>query len=179
MKSVSNPSRAIHRRGATLVELLIVMSVLCVVLTTSTMTLFRLLHAQSAGTAELAESLTVSRLAHDFRRDAHAAATALLINAGADTRLTFSGGPAGDVVYTSNGPNLQRRVQSSDGTAIVEDYRLGVVTVELVLSEGNRLASVQFRATAPNPAADSGQNQPLQHRPPRAMSIDAAVSVGQ
>ena len=152
------------RRGTSLVELLFVMSVMAAILSTATLTLVRLLQAQSAGTVALAESLSVSRLAHDLRRDAHAATAATLSAEGKGRVLTFTGGDSGDVTYTGDGAALRRRGTTAEGVVTVEDYRLGNVAVELDLTESDRLASVRLRAKARHQATDNGRAESLQRR---------------
>ena len=87
--------RDAHRRGrvqegVAIVLALIVLVATFVVATTSVImtltvgTIFVLMRAESSGATALSKSSTLSRLATDFRRDAHAATEARLVPANAD-----------------------------------------------------------------------------------------------
>ena len=75
------------RRGASLVELLMVMSAGTVVLTMSAGLIHRAMHAQSRARAFADVELTSVRLANAFRRDAHEATGAELAEADAGERV--------------------------------------------------------------------------------------------
>ncbi len=163
------------RTGASLIELLIVLSTLAFILATSTVTLFRLLQAQSSSAESLANTLTVNRLSSDLRRDAHAA-TSVTLEASDETQtLTLGGAPRGEVVYVVESGQLQRRGTTSAGIAVRENYELGLARARLELAESGRLVVL-------NMTEDRAQSAPVNHaasslpNPVRKqMSILAAV----
>ncbi|MFV0443105.1 MAG: type II secretion system protein J [Planctomycetaceae bacterium] len=163
------------RAGVSLIELLIVMTALSVILTTSTVTLFRLLQAQTAGTRVLAESLSVSRLARDLRRDAHAARSAVLSTTDDRPTLTLTDSVGSTAIYRIVEGQLRRQSQRPNGTATQETYELGDVDITLALTEANRLVTIHL---APRPASaeeGTGLDHPLQHRRSGPLTIQAAI----
>jgi prepilin-type N-terminal cleavage/methylation domain-containing protein len=174
MKTTLNRSPRV-RRGVSLMELLIVMTVLAVILSTSSVTLFRLLQAQTAGTTALAESLTTARLARDLRRDAHSATAATLTGGDKSTTLTLTGAPTGEVRYSIDAAGLTRMAETADKQALRESYQLGAVDIACELTEGERLITLSLRSRAVSQAESPNLDAPLQPRPRELTTIQAAV----
>lgn len=163
------------RTGVSLIELLVVISTLSVVMTTSTITLFRLLQAQTAGTNVLADALTTNRLARDLRRDAHAATTAELQATDDGQSLVLTGGDGSLVTYRMQSGRMSREATVDPDVPVREEYALGGATAELELTESGRLITVRLRPTETPQTTAAGQDHPLQHRPSAVLTIQAAL----
>lgn len=163
------------RRGATLIELLIVLTVIGVILTSSTVTLFRLLQAQSSGAESLARTLTLARLAADLRRDAHAATTAALANVADVQTLTLQAGPRGDVRYAAEENGLTRFATAADGVPTRETYDCGDAVPQWELQQAGRLIALHLHP-APPPSNSAGPAAAPEGSPSRpALTILAAL----
>jgi hypothetical protein len=162
------------RAGVSLLELLIVMTTLSVLLTTSTVTLFRLLRAQSASGGALAASLTTSRLARDLRRDARAAAAVDWEDPVEWKTLAFSDRNGGRVAYSLSTGGVRRTSMPADGPAAVDDYLLPAAQVEWELAEGGRLVVLRIAPSSTSTGATAA-TAPLPGFLPERLVIEAAV----
>ncbi|MCA9054101.1 MAG: prepilin-type N-terminal cleavage/methylation domain-containing protein [Planctomycetaceae bacterium] len=170
------------RSGVSLVELLIVMTALGVVLTTSTVTLYRMLQAQSAATTGLSEAMTLSRLAADFRRDVHAASGVAVENVGDTTELRLSDVAGNSVVYAAREGRLIREsmpeeAPPADAQPTREEYRLGPVVITFELRESERLAAVLLTRRDSAESVPTSATGAILHRQPTDTTIVAAVGI--
>lgn len=113
------------RQGASLVELLLVMSSCTVILTMSAGLIHRLLHAQSRTRAFVDGERSALRLASQFRRDVHEATSAVTdaeqLNTGELLRLTE---PAEQtVVYLGQQGAIVRLLTEGGRSVAREEYR--------------------------------------------------------
>ena len=69
----------VNRSGKSLIELVVVISVMSVVMLIAVRTLTQLMRADASGGKSLVAGTSLARLAHQFRRDVHAAEQARLI----------------------------------------------------------------------------------------------------
>lgn len=136
-------NRMNRRAGISLIEMLIVISVMSITLGLAVMTIGFLMRAESGATQAFAASNMLSRLAADFRRDARAAREAEI---GADDepgelRLILPEGRT--VIYRGNGRSVERLVRQEEKLRQREVYRLGSERIEFqVTEEEPRLASL-------------------------------------
>lgn len=166
----SHPPRA----GVSLLEVLVVMTTLSVLLTTCTVTLMRLLRAQSASGGALAASLTISRLARDLRRDAHTAAAAAWDGPVAGEAIELTDGNGGRVRYALSTEGVRRTTTPADGRVAVDDYLFPAAKVEWELAESGLLVVVRISRSSPSSRGETGTS-PLAALPPERLVIEAAV----
>lgn len=108
------------RNGKSLIELMVVISMLGGVLGTAGTIVFQLMRAGQAVEADLRWDHSLTALAEQFRSDAHAAASVEVSDDG--SRLSLHS-PSGDVVYSLQPKGIHRLVPGSDGVPQQETYR--------------------------------------------------------
>lgn len=138
-----------NRRGKSLVELLVVISMLGVILGTAGTVIYRLMRTERAVEADLIWHRSVTAFAEQFRADVHAASMAEVINDG--TGLTL-GLPTGTVTYSVNARGINRKAPSADGQPQHEEFRCGETGVRFTTQQdlGRTWATVAIpRNTAP------------------------------
>lgn len=108
------------RRGKTLVELLVVISMFGVIIGTSGTVIYRLMRAERAVEADLVWQRTVTELAEQFRADAHAATVAQTNDDGTGLTFTLSDGTA---AYTLTRHGVRRSWKSPGGQEQHQDFR--------------------------------------------------------
>ncbi len=146
------------RRGSTLVEVVVTVTVLAAVFATAGRALVLLLQSEGEAVHTLTRHSAVQRLAEDFRSDAHAATAARLLEQHAAKALTLERPDGSTVVYRSTPDGVVRLVFAgqakpggrADETAAAarELYRLSDVAVRFELSDGGRVVAVRL-ADAP------------------------------
>jgi hypothetical protein len=117
----AHPTR--HRRGASLVELLVVISLLSAVTLFVGRMLYGLFRAERASARDLVRERRVAELAVQFREDVHLADVVMV--AGQGLRLECTGPADRQVVYTVSADLVQREAPSHR-----ESYRLPGCTAE-------------------------------------------------
>jgi type II secretory pathway component PulJ len=121
-----------HRRGASLVETLTAMTIGSVVVGIAASLVGGMLHLSRQGQRQLEDSLTLARLAGEFRNDVHAAARVERLaaegQAGPGVRLVA---PAHSVQYRSVGAELQRVETRGGAVHSRQHYRLPRESVAL------------------------------------------------
>jgi type II secretory pathway component PulJ len=110
------------RRGYTLVEMLLVISGVAVLFGITVGMIHMLLRLDRGSRERLGEKTTISRLARDVRRDAHAAASARPIAGQRGVALEID--ERRRVEYIDDGGRLIRRETRGDDTPLREVYRL-------------------------------------------------------
>jgi hypothetical protein len=125
----------VKRAGKSLMELAIVMGLLSVVIGISTRTIIFLMKADGEGRAAVVSGTSFSRLANRFRKDAHSATKAELINGenNSPQRLQLTQVDGRVIEYRSDVGKVQVVVLQNDKTQGHEVYRLngGVTRFEL------------------------------------------------
>jgi prepilin-type N-terminal cleavage/methylation domain-containing protein len=123
-----------HRRGFTLVEMLLVVTAVTGILAACAMLLHSLLRLESAERAHLADASTVSRIARQFREDVRTSETADPIpGANQAPKLVLSGSDASVVTYQVDGERLVRTETNQNKLLRRELYplaRLGPIGFE-------------------------------------------------
>ncbi len=109
------------RRGKSLVEMLVVITLLGGLIGTSGTVIHRLMRAERAVSADLVLQRSVTELAEQFRADVHAATQATLLDEGNGLRLTLS---AGTVTYAVSQRGVGRIWQSETDPPRSQEYRL-------------------------------------------------------
>jgi hypothetical protein len=143
------------RRGATLIELLVVMTSCATFLSLSGQLLHRALKAQSESRRFFDAERTAWRLAHDFRRDVHAADAATTGDAvDEDVLLRLELPDGGMVDYRCEGARVVRLLKRPDEQPSRETYGLppgAAVSVEV--EDATRLVTLLIEAEKPAPGA--------------------------
>jgi prepilin-type N-terminal cleavage/methylation domain-containing protein len=144
------------RRGFTLVELLVVISVLAIILPIAGGTVFFLLRAQSQSAEGLRDAMAITQLSHTFRSDVHAARIARTpANAdGCELELDNSR----SIAYRAE-PNgfVSRIVRRGEVVERREQFRIGAAQPKFALSEAGREVGVTIapRSRSSVPANDA------------------------
>lgn len=116
-----------HRRGASLVELMVVVSMLTVVLGMVGVLFHRLFQAELIAAKATVTEVTTMRLADQFRRDIHEASTVKRSGGSGETPATLELNGRDDtmtVLYTAAVNKVQREVKQQQAIVARETYRL-------------------------------------------------------
>jgi prepilin-type N-terminal cleavage/methylation domain-containing protein len=147
------------KRGAfTLVELLVVISVLAVILPMAGGTIVFLLRAQSQSAESLRDAMAITQLSHTFRSDAHAARTARAPADSAGAVLELD--DARTIVYRAE-PNgiVSRTVRRGEVVERREQFRIGAAHPKFKIADAGREVAVTIspksRASAVDDATES------------------------
>lgn len=171
------------RRGASLIELMVVVSIITILFSMVGVVFHRLfLSEQLAMRAALTER-TVSRLADQFRRDVHSATTATFIENEAglasslvlmSSRDTVAGAstPA-NVVYSIHKGDVLRELIADGKATSREFYRLPECQMRLATSTDE--AKVEMVSLAIERQGSTVTPQPQAARPRRSLAIEAAL----
>jgi prepilin-type N-terminal cleavage/methylation domain-containing protein len=103
------------RRGFTLVELIVAMSIFAVILPLSGWMIYVLLRAQTASAVSLVDAMALSRFARSFRSDVHGSQTAKIETnpLGAHERVVLELGPLRTVTYAAHNAGVIVRTAKS------------------------------------------------------------------
>lgn len=163
---LTHPARHV-RRGKTLIEMLLLISVLSVILATTAATLIALMKTDRQLRRDLDQQTTLARLGEKFRADAHSAASCQL---GAACDLTL---PDGRVVrYEVRSGQVVREVRQGEQVQHRDTFYLpetAAITFHQPAESESRL--VQLRI-APMPDSDAPYRMAV-----RPALIEAAVGV--
>lgn len=118
------PTQRAGRRGVSLVETMVVMTIMGAVLTVAMTGLSRLFHAQSNEVQSLQEAVVWQRLAHDLRTDAHSAHRADLTDTEQLDLQTHDGLITWRVAEGTVERMLKTTSTTDPASATVEHYRL-------------------------------------------------------
>lgn len=165
-----------HRRGVSLVEMLIVISVATVIVGTCTTMLHLLLRTERDQTRAMRMAVTMSRLSQLFRDDVHGATRGAIVSpAGASPRLTLSLADAREIVYSAEGAFLQR-VENRQGTEVHRDtFHFPAGSKGRFEEEPSpRLMRLAIDVAAPIPHQMPEGRTPL--APPRTLQIEALLN---
>lgn len=133
------------RRGHSLIELMVAMTVAGAVLTTAITGMSRLFRLQAGEMQSLSESSVWRRMSHDFREDVH---RAVQLDASDGVRLIIHA-DNGQILWEDTGAVIARTQTFEDGSGMLrEHYRLAS-------------ASVRFSTDAGPVDAESSPNRPV------------------
>jgi prepilin-type N-terminal cleavage/methylation domain-containing protein len=125
------------RRGFTLIELIVALSLLATILPLAGGTVYLLLRAQTASADSLADAMILSRFANKFHADVHAAQSAYLDSDGSriERPLVFKLEPRRTIMY-AEGPDgaIVRTVRNDRGIERREEFRLAGTRTRFELS---------------------------------------------
>jgi type II secretory pathway component PulJ len=164
------------RRGVTIVEVLVLMTAVAAILGMTVILLQLLFRLDLDARNHLEQSTRLGRLARQFRRDAHAATTARLLEpAGPQPgglRLEFDPESGRVVIYRPRGQGFVERLESANGEQIRrEDFdvsRGAAARVMLREESGAWMASLTIARGPSTAAADA-----------RSKSIEILALVGK
>ncbi len=109
------------RRGKTLVEMLVVITMIAGLLATSGTVIHRLMRAERAVSSDLVWQRSVTELAEQFRADVHVATKATMIEDGTGLSLALA---QGSVTYAVSKRGVGRIWQPAEGVPHTQEYRL-------------------------------------------------------
>lgn len=163
-----------QRSGITILEMVVVVSVMTMVLAVAFTTLHTVLRAESLGMTGLAAATNRARLARQFRSDVHAAQLASVETDGEGRprlRLAMSG--ATSVDYTAEGDSVQRTVAAGDTLRSRETYPLAPGETEFTVdSESGLVGLVHAPVIEPPPVKSSTAPKPPQLRVDAVLARD-------
>ncbi len=154
-------SPPLARSGITLIECLVVITILSVLMALVGSILFRVYRQQSLLTVATHQSSTWLRLARALRSDLHAAAQ-VSVSGDNNSQLTFNLGPDA-VTWSIKGDRVRRASKASNGTGEsigTESFVLPRAGLKFELSGSDNRQLVKLIATAPTQTDDG---QPAAH----------------
>jgi prepilin-type N-terminal cleavage/methylation domain-containing protein len=116
-----------RRRGASLIELMVVVAILTVIFGLVGVLFHRLFHAEQLSARTTVTEITTMRLADQFRRDIHAAESVKRSEATDEALPTLelkNSGDAPTILYTGGLNKIQRDVMQGQKSVAHETYRL-------------------------------------------------------
>lgn len=163
------PGKAQHsRRGSWLAQAVVAMTIMSVLLTIVSTSLFRMYRQQAVMVERTFQTSTWLQLNRDFRDDLHAATSVTQSDDGNQLDLTT---PDARIIWLADGENVRRVVQNTDspaGTEAVsaaslpgERYVFAEHTIRFMLAGGgNGTASVASIELTPQPTSKGGVMAP-------------------
>ncbi len=172
MKPPRLTTRIKHRRGFTLVEMLVVVTVFAFLLASVALAIGTLFRAQGELQNELAQAGTASRLAAQLRADAHLASAAEVVQEGDTTnvRLTFSDAA---INYATHPRRIIRTVTQGETETHREVFSLleGTTTRWEISSESP--AFITLTTSYRSPQLREGVALPREHRVEASIGLHA------
>ncbi len=172
MKPPRLTTRITQRRGFTLVEMLVVVTVFAFLLASVALAIGTLFRAQGELQDELAQASNASRLAAQLRADAHRASTAEVVQEGETTnvRLTL---PSATINYATHPRRIIRTETQGDTETHREVFRLleGTTTRWEVSAESP--AFVTLTTSYRSPQLREGVALPREHRVEASIGLHA------
>lgn len=138
------------RSGFTLVELLVVISLLAVILPMAGGTVFFLLRAQSQSADALRDSMAITQLSHVFRTDVHSARSARVARSSPADQGVLLDLDGSRVIEYRTEPNdfVSRIVRRGETVERRERFRVGPVGPKFAIAEGGREIAVTISPRA-------------------------------
>jgi len=162
------------RTGFTLIEVLVVVSLLAVILPMAGGTIFFLLRAQSQSAEGLREEMALSQFSHTFHSDSHAARSVRSTGpVPAQNKMMFDIGNSRTIEYLAEPNGLVRRtVRRADTVERREQFRVGVASARFEIFDQGKEAAVTVTPRTPGSAQLDGHSRP-------ATGIRIAATVGR
>ncbi|WP_339730126.1 prepilin-type N-terminal cleavage/methylation domain-containing protein [uncultured Gimesia sp.] len=128
-------------KGVSLIEMLLVISLMSVIFTVAITTLGLLMRVEMKGTARIQETLNFQRLSRQFREDAGLARKAVII-AGDDNKsdqLKFEIEPDTSIIYSKNkaGNSILRSKQQLEKVIASDEFRISVELLQFQIEKKN------------------------------------------
>jgi type II secretory pathway pseudopilin PulG len=176
MTSSHNTVRPAHRRGWTLIEMLIVCTTVGILTVTGVVTIGMLMSAENRGAESLVRQTTISRLSAQFRADLHATANASLQdgNAAGQSSLVLEHPDGSMITYEIMEDALERRVAGRGDGGHRERFRLPQTQMHFESAVDGRIMRLVLEPPAPliSETAAGDLPQPATQR----IAIDAAIA---
>tara|TARA_R110002095_G_scaffold191683_2_gene169324 strand:- start:3083 stop:3658 length:576 start_codon:yes stop_codon:yes gene_type:complete len=163
-------------KGVSLIENLLVMSLMSVIFTVSITTLAFLMRVEMKGTTRIHETLNLQKLSHQFREDAGSAQNAVVIPQDNNTssELQLDMGMEASVIYSGDkeGTLIRRLKKQSDQIVAQNEFRIPVESLQFGMEKINQrvLVSMRFR-TEPEETHD---NQTVK-KPDRTFKVESLI----
>ena len=129
-------------RGVSLIEMLVVISLMSVIFTVSITTLGSLMRVEMKGTTRIQETLSFQKLSHQFRADARMARKAVIIaeKDNHSSQLIFEIKPDVSIIYSKDKikNSILRLKQQSDKTIASDEFRIPVELVQFQIEQANQ-----------------------------------------
>jgi hypothetical protein len=165
------------RRGASLVELLMVMSAATVVLTMSASLIHRIMHAQSKARAFADVERTSLRLANAFRRDVNEATAANLTEADLGERIFLRLAlPENQTIeYGRREANIVRVLTDGSPSVAREEFVFPAGIELEIRREGSRLIVLSVHSRPGEMPAEDGRLEASAFAVPVSIQVQAAL----
>jgi len=166
------------RRGASLVELLVVMSAATVVLTMSASLIHRIMHAQSKARALSDVERTSLRLANAFRQDVHQATSAVLGESNLDeqTFLRLALPESHTIEYGRQNANVVRILLEGGRTVAREEFAFPAGIELAIRKDGPRLIVLTMHSRPGEMPAADGRIEASAFAVPVNLQVQAALN---
>ena len=160
------------RRGKTLLEMIVVISILAVVMVLGARLMVLLMRASDNSTQSLISTTTLFRLSRDFRRDVHAAIDVSVERSRGEiqNRLLLKLPKANEVVYVSEGKQLHRTLQRGKKTVRSERFQLSGSDSRFEWNAADRLVSFVYW-----PKGTKATDKSTKNRRSKEMRIEAIL----
>jgi hypothetical protein len=136
-----------RRRGTSLIELIAVMGIGAVMMGVAVTLLYTLLRTEGSGRTYVRQSLVLSRLAEQFRRDVHAAKTSQALSDGQGRQFELA--PGRTVTYRPERGTLSRTEQADGAVQRRESFVLPPGTAASVDVEADTKPTIASLVIAP------------------------------
>jgi prepilin-type N-terminal cleavage/methylation domain-containing protein len=150
-----------RRNGFTLIEVLVVVSLLAVILPMAGGTIFFLLRAQSQSADGLREEMALSQFSHTFRSDVHAARG--VRSGGPEAlkdKIVFEGSDSRTIEYQAERNGVVRRtVRRGDVIERREQFRVGVAPARFEVVDQGKEAAVIVTPRIPGSSQMDGHSK--------------------
>ncbi|QDT45777.1 hypothetical protein Pan241w_59050 [Gimesia alba] len=129
-------------RGVSLIEMMVVISLMSVIFTVSITTLGFLMRVEMKGTARIQETLSFQKLSRQFRADAGTARKAVIID-GKDnnsSQLKFEIEPDTSIIYSKDRVknSILRLKKQSEKTIASDEFRIPVELLQFQIEQENQ-----------------------------------------
>jgi type II secretory pathway pseudopilin PulG len=144
-----NLTYATYRAAYSLIELVTVIAMISIVMSSSTLLFVTMLRSERNTSVAVVEQQTLARLATQFRRDVHQAKSAALTAAGdGSPELTLIAGTSEPIRYRIAGDRVERMAPVADGLHR-ESYRIRHAAWEFVPpAEGSKILSLELKLSS-------------------------------
>lgn len=170
--------RKSNRRGTSLVEVVVALSISVSVLSTATMLLHRMFSQQQIAKADANFHVAVGNLAHRFRTDVHAGSKCTVIDEGSGLEIT---GTNGAIIYRveSKSPHIVwRESKQTDGNQ-TDSFSLPTsASASFGMQPIENGAAAQMLLRLPDPTARFASSSRIQSDDAPALQIEAAFRSG-
>jgi hypothetical protein len=165
------------RRGASLVELLVVMSAATVVLTMSASLIHRIMHAQSKARAFSDVERTSLRLANVFRQDVHQATSAILAETDLGERsfLRLALPENQSIEYSRQDANVMRILLDGSRTIARDQFAFPAGAELAIRQDPPRLIVLTIHSRPGEMPAEDGRSQASAFAVPVSLQVQAAL----